>query len=153
MLALIPIANLIPTIANAALNVDLKDPSAVALKYIEDTSDAQRADEMGMAKGFKLLSKMNQQHGFDCPGCAWPDPKKPSILGEYCENGAKAIAEEATDKRITADFFSNNSVEHLSEQTDFYIGKLGRLTEPMYLSKNSSHYQRISWEDAFAKIT
>ena len=54
------------------------------------------ADEMGMAKGFKLLSKMNQQHGFDCPGCAWPDPEKPSVLGEYCENGAKAIAEEAT---------------------------------------------------------
>lgn len=110
------------------------------------------ADEMGMAKGFKLLSKMNQQHGFDCPGCAWPDPEKPSVLGEYCENGAKAIAEEATDKRITADFFSKNSVEDLSEQTDYYIGKLGRLTEPMYLAKNSSHYQPISWDDAFAKI-
>ena len=129
------------------------EPKTKAVGFPAITSSIKHiADEMGMAKGFKLLSKMNQQHGFDCPGCAWPDPEKPSILGEYCENGAKAIAEEATDKRITADFFSNNSVEHLSEQTDFYIGKLGRLTEPMYLPKNSSHYQRISWEDAFAKI-
>ena len=110
------------------------------------------ADEMGMAKGFQLLNKMNQQDGFDCPGCAWPDPKKPSALGEYCENGAKAIAEEATDKRISADFFTKNSVEQLSEQTDYYIGKLGRLTEPMYLAKDSSHYQAISWDDAFTKI-
>ncbi len=110
------------------------------------------ADEMGMAKGLKLLNKMNQKDGFDCPGCAWPDPKKPSALGEYCENGAKAIAEEATDKRITADLLSKHSVEELSEQTDYYIGKLGRLTEPMYLAKNSSHYQSISWDDAFTKI-
>jgi molybdopterin-dependent oxidoreductase alpha subunit len=117
------------------------------------TSSIQHiADEMGLAKGFKLLSKMNQQHGFDCPGCAWPDPEKPSVLGEYCENGAKAIAEEATDKRITADFLSKHSVEELSEQSDFYIGKLGRLTTPMFLPKDSSYYQPISWEDAFAKI-
>jgi molybdopterin-dependent oxidoreductase alpha subunit len=110
------------------------------------------AEEMGMVKGFKLLNKMNQQSGFDCPGCAWPDPEKPSILGEYCENGAKAIAEEATDKRITSDFFSKHSVEELSQQTDFYIGKLGRLTEPMFLGKNSSHYKPISWSEAFSKI-
>ena len=78
--------------------------------------------------------------------------KKPSILGEYCENGAKAIAEEATDKRITAGFLSKHSVEELSKQTDYYIGKLGRLTEPMFLAKGSSHYQPISWSDAFTKI-
>jgi molybdopterin-dependent oxidoreductase alpha subunit len=134
---------------------DLKvsEPKTKAVGFPAITSSIKHiADEMGMAKGFKLLSKMNQQHGFDCPGCAWPDPEKPSVLGEYCENGAKAIAEEATDKRITADFFSKNSVEHLSEQTDYYIGKLGRLTQPMYLAKNSSHYQPISWDDALAKI-
>jgi molybdopterin-dependent oxidoreductase alpha subunit len=110
------------------------------------------ASEMGIAKGLKLLNKMNQQHGFDCPGCAWPDPKKPSALGEYCENGAKAIAEEATDKRITAEFLTKHSVEELSEKTDYYIGKLGRLTEPMYLAKGSSYYQPISWNEAFNKI-
>lgn len=125
--------------------------SAVGIPAIT-SSIKHIASEMGMAKGLKLLNKMNQQDGFDCPGCAWPDPKKPSALGEYCENGAKAIAEEATDKRITSDFLSKHSVEELSNQTDYYIGKLGRLTEPMFLAKDSSHYQPISWDDAFTKI-
>jgi molybdopterin-dependent oxidoreductase alpha subunit len=134
-------------------DLKISDPKTKAVGMPAITSSIKHiADEMGIAKGFKLLNKMNQQDGFDCPGCAWPDPEKPSALGEYCENGAKAIAEEATDKRITADFFSKNSVEYLSEQTDYYIGKLGRLTEPMYLSKNSSHYQPISWDEAFNKI-
>jgi molybdopterin-dependent oxidoreductase alpha subunit len=110
-------------------------------------------EEMSIWKGIGLLNKMNQKDGFDCSGCAWPDPdEKRSKLGEYCENGAKAIAEEATDKRIDADFFKNNSVEKLSEQTDYWIGKLGRLTEPMYLAENSSFYEPISWDDAFKKI-
>ena len=134
-------------------DLTISEPKTKAVGMPAITSSIKHiADEMGMAKGFKLLNKMNQQDGFDCPGCAWPDPEKPSALGEYCENGAKAIAEEATDKRITASFFSKNSVEHLSEQTDYYIGKLGRLTEPMYLPKGSSHYQSISWDDAFTKI-
>jgi molybdopterin-dependent oxidoreductase alpha subunit len=133
--------------------LSLTTPKTKAVGFPAITSSIKHiAEEMGMAKGFKLLSKMNQQHGFDCPGCAWPDPEKPSVLGEYCENGAKAIAEEATDKRITADFLSKHSVEELSQQSDFYIGKLGRLTTPMFLPKDSSYYQPISWEDAFTKI-
>jgi len=134
-------------------DLTVREPKIKAVGMPAITSSIKHiAEEMGLAKGFKLLSKMNQQDGFDCPGCAWPDPEKPSILGEYCENGAKAIAEEATDKRVTADFFSKNTVEHLSEQTDYYIGKLGRLTEPMFLPKGSSHYQPISWTEAFSKI-
>lgn len=110
-------------------------------------------EEMGIWKGIGLLNKMNQKDGFDCSGCAWPDPDdKRSKLGEYCENGAKAIAEEATNKRINAAFFKENSVEKLSKQTDYWIGKLGRLTEPMYLAENSSFYEPISWDDAFKKI-
>ena len=110
-------------------------------------------EEMGIWKGIGLLNKMNQKDGFDCSGCAWPDPDgNRSKLGEYCENGAKAIAEEATDKRVNADFFKKNSVEKLSEQTDYWIGKQGRLTEPMYLAENSSFYEPISWDDAFKKI-
>ena len=110
--------------------------------------------EMGVWNGIKLLSKMNQKEGFDCPGCAWPDPDgKRSRLGEYCENGAKAIAEEATKSRVTPDFFAKHSVEWLSEQTDYFLGKAGRITHPMYLAKDSSHYVQISWEDAFDKIS
>ncbi len=111
------------------------------------------SEELGILKGIKVLNKMNQKGGFDCSGCAWPDSDDSrSALGEYCENGAKAIAEEATTKRVTPEFFEKYTVEELSEQTDFWIGKRGRITHPMYLAKDSSKYVPISWEDAFAKI-
>ena len=135
-------------------NLTLKKPKQKAVGIPAITSSLKHIiDEMGLTKGLKVLSKMNQKEGFDCPGCAWPDPDgKRAVLGEYCENGAKAIAEEATNKRITAEFFKNNSIEFLSEQTDLWIGKLGRLTEPMFLPEGSSHYEPISWEKAFEKI-
>ncbi len=104
-------------------------------------------------RGGKALFKMNQFDGFDCPSCAWPDPDdERSPIAEYCENGAKALAEEATSKKITAEFFKNNSVEQLSNLTDYEIGHLGRLSEPMYLPKGATHYQPISWDAAFKKI-
>ena len=110
--------------------------------------------EMGVWRGIKLLNKMNQKDGFDCPGCAWPDPDgKRSGLGEYCENGAKAIAEEATIKRVEPAFFKKHSVEEMSEWTDYKIGKSGRITHPMYLAEGSSHYEEISWDTAFEKIS
>lgn len=109
-------------------------------------------DEVGLLDGMRILNRLNKNGGFDCPGCAWPDPKHRSKLGEYCENGAKAIAEEATKKRLTADFFAEHSVEELSTWSDYEIGKAGRLTEPMILRKGSSHYEPISWEAAFAKV-
>jgi molybdopterin-dependent oxidoreductase alpha subunit len=109
--------------------------------------------EMDAARGAKALFSLNQNTGFDCPGCAWPDPDdERSPLGEYCENGAKAIAEEATTKKITADFFAANSVSSLSQLTDYEIGKKGRIAEPMYLPKGASNYEPISWDDAFKKI-
>ncbi len=111
-------------------------------------------EEMGLISGIKVLNKMNQKGGFDCPGCAWPDPDDHrSRLGEYCENGAKAIAEEDTDKLLKPDFFSNNSVEDLSKLSDFNIGKAGRITQPMYLKEGSSYYTAIEWDDAFKLIT
>jgi len=99
------------------------------------------------------LFVMNQKGGFDCSSCAWPDPDdERSPIAEYCENGAKALAEEATTKKITADFFAKNSVYDLALTTDFEIGRHGRLAEPMYLPKGGTHYQPISWDDAFKKI-
>lgn len=109
--------------------------------------------ELGIWQGIKVLNKMNQKDGFDCPGCAWPDPDgKRSKLGEYCENGAKAIAEEATRKRVDPAFFSKYSVEEMSNWTDYKIGKSGRITEPMYLKEGASKYEPISWENAFELI-
>jgi molybdopterin-dependent oxidoreductase alpha subunit len=105
-------------------------------------------------RGGRALFSMNQFDGFDCPSCAWPDPDdERSKLGEYCENGAKALAEEATSKTIGAEFFRDNSVYDLAKLTDFEISQLGRIAEPIYLPKGGTHYQPISWDDAFAKIS
>ncbi|MFT5736964.1 MAG: molybdopterin-dependent oxidoreductase alpha subunit [Maribacter sp.] len=108
--------------------------------------------EMGALEALSTLSKMNQKDGFDCPGCAWPDPEAPSKLGEYCENGAKALAEEATYKKVDAHFFKTHSVEEISTWSDFKIGKSGRLTSPMVLKEGSIHYEPISWKNAFTLI-
>ncbi|MBD0725963.1 hypothetical protein B6A10_12300 [Flavobacterium sp. L1I52] len=110
-------------------------------------------EDKTVARGGKALFKMNQMGGFDCPSCAWPDPDdERSPLGEYCENGVKALAEEATTKKVTPEFFKENSVYALSQLTDYEIGKKGRLTDPLYLPKNGTHYEAISWDAAFQKI-
>lgn len=109
--------------------------------------------EAGFFRGLKALNKLNKKSGFDCPSCAWPDPDdERSRVAEYCENGAKAVADEATAKAIGADFFSKNPVHDLAELNDYEIGLKGRIAEPMYLPKGATHYQPISWESAFIKI-
>lgn len=110
--------------------------------------------EMGPGRAWKALIELNQKDGYDCPGCAWPDPDgHRSPIAEYCENGAKAIAEEATTKKCDPDFFAKNSVYDLAQLTDYQIGKSGRVTDPMYLPKGATHYQPISWDEAFNKIS
>ncbi len=109
-------------------------------------------NEMGVNKSFRALTRMNQKEGFDCPGCAWPDPEKRSKLGEYCENGVKALAEEGTHKTVDKDFFAKYSVEELSEWSDFKIGKSGRITEPMVLRPDKINYEPISWKEAYELI-
>ena len=109
--------------------------------------------ETGPVRGFKGLFKMNQKGGFDCSSCAWPDEDgHRSKIAAYCENGAKALAEEATTKKLTADFFAKNSVADLAKLSDMEIGKKGRIALPVYLPKNGTHFEPISWEDAFYKV-
>jgi molybdopterin-dependent oxidoreductase alpha subunit len=108
--------------------------------------------EPGLARGVAALSHLNQFDGIDCPGCAWPDPDHDRSLNEYCENGVKAIAEEATSKRCTPEFFAQWSVSELSKQSDYWLGHQGRLTHPMVLREDSDHYEPISWDDAFRMI-
>ena len=110
-------------------------------------------EEKTVIRGTRALFKMNQFGGFDCPSCAWPDPDdERSPLGEYCENGAKALAEEATTKRVTPEFFKQHSVFDLAKMNDYEIGKMGRITDPMYLPEGGTHYEKITWDDAFKKI-
>ena len=109
--------------------------------------------EMTLSACTKTLFSLNQYNGIDCPGCAWPDPdEERSVLGEYCENGAKAISEEATSKRVGPDFFKQHSIAELSNWSDYQLGKSGRLTEPMILRKGSGHYESISWPEAIEHI-
>src|SRR6187401_2992812 len=87
--------------------------------------------EVGLRRGARTLLHLNQPDGFDCPGCAWPEPHHTSRV-EFCENGAKAVAEEATDRRITPAFFAEHSIASLAGETDYWLGQQGRLTTPMH---------------------
>ena len=103
---------------------------------------------MPKGKAFHVLNRLNQKEGVDCPGCAWPDPAHRSKLGEYCENGVKAIAEEAMSARANPDFFAKYSVADLKAQSDYWLGQQGRLTHPMLIKAGETHYQAISWDEA-----
>ena len=105
--------------------------------------------EAGLVKGARLLKQLNQFEGYDCPGCAWPDPDGQRSAFEFCENGAKAIAEEGTKERVTPEFFARYSLKELSEQSDLWLGKQGRLTHPMLLRPGATHYEPLSWDAAF----
>jgi len=108
--------------------------------------------EAGVARGTRLLFRLNQVDGYDCPGCAWPDPDSGRAVAEFCENGAKAIAEEGTTRKVGPEFFARHSVAELSQRSDYWLGKQGRLTHPMVLRPGADHYQPISWDDAFSLI-
>ena len=126
--------------------------SAVGYKAIK-SAITHIKEEVGLVKGIGLLAKLNQKNGFDCPGCAWPDPdEKRAFLAEYCENGAKAVAEEATKNRVSPLFFATHSISKLSELSDYEIGKKGRITHPVVVYEGRDYYEEISWEDAFNMI-
>ncbi|GHE94340.1 formate dehydrogenase subunit alpha [Amycolatopsis deserti] len=113
-------------------------------------------EQMGTGRTVKTLRLLNQRDGFDCPGCAWPEPRAEDgehrKFAEFCENGAKAVAEEATKRRIGREFFAQHSVEELHGRTDYWLGQQGRLTEPMVLREGGTHYEPIGWDDAFRLI-
>ncbi len=107
--------------------------------------------EMGVRRSLKTLLAMNQEHGFDCPSCAWPDPAKRKTA-EFCENGSKAVAWEATRKRVGPDFFAEHSVEELRTRDHHWLESNGRLTTPMYLAPGATHYEEITWDRALDVI-
>jgi molybdopterin-dependent oxidoreductase alpha subunit len=109
-------------------------------------------NEMGVARGVRTLLKLNQPAGFDCPGCAWPEPDGERSHAEFCENGAKHVADEATTKRVAPEFFRKWSVADLSCKSDYWLGKQGRITNPMVLRRRATNYEQITWDEAFALI-
>jgi molybdopterin-dependent oxidoreductase alpha subunit len=109
------------------------------------------AAQMGAVRSVRTLLKLNQPDGFDCPGCAWPEPEH-THTAEFCENGAKAVAEEATLRRIGPEFFAEHSVADLAGRSGYWLGQQGRLTTPMLLEEGASHYTPIGWNAALELV-
>src|ERR1044072_5395643 len=108
--------------------------------------------EVGLVTGVRTLLKINQAGGIVCPGCAWPEPDKERSHFEFCENGAFHVAEESTTKRVTPEFFAKRSLADLASQSDEWLCAQGRLTHPMFLRRGATHYEPISWDNAFELI-
>ena len=110
-------------------------------------------EHMGVRRSAQTLLKLNQVDGFDCQGCAWPDPDaEHRHTAEFCENGVKAVADEATRDHLDRDFFARHSLADLAEHTDYWLNQQGRITEPYVVREGSTHYEPISWDDAFAMM-
>ncbi|OBA67997.1 hypothetical protein A5780_09230 [Nocardia sp. 852002-20019_SCH5090214] len=109
-------------------------------------------EQMGIVRTARTLTRVNQRHGFDCPGCAWPEPTGHRRPAEFCENGAKAVAEEATVRTVTPEFFATHSLDDLAGKTGYWLGQQGRLTHPMVLRPGDTHYSPIAWEQAYRLI-
>ena len=122
--------------------------SAAGLPSVIKALQKTMAD-MGPARTVETLLRVNQKDGFDCPGCAWPDRDSNRATFEFCENGAKAVADEATTHKITREFFAKYDVATLSAQPDVWLNAQGRLTEPMLLDESARYYTPIGWNDAF----
>ncbi|MEZ0211199.1 MAG: FdhF/YdeP family oxidoreductase [Methylophilus sp.] len=110
---------------------------------------AQLALQKIPVKGVLTLLAQNQPDGFDCPGCAWPDKEHTSTF-EFCENGVKAVAAEATNKRVPPEFFAKHTVTELMQWSDFDLENEGRLTHPMRYNPDTDQYEVVLWDDAFA---
>ena len=108
--------------------------------------------KMGLAKTVRTLLMVNQKDGFDCPGCAWPDPQHRTSF-EFCENGAKAVADEAMKANVNERFFQKHSIQDLLKRSDYWLNRQGRLAHPMIKRPQATHYESISWEDALDLIT
>ncbi|HEU4562909.1 MAG TPA: FdhF/YdeP family oxidoreductase [Longimicrobium sp.] len=107
--------------------------------------------EKSIVQGMKALRVINQVEGFDCPGCAWPEPKDHRSHFEFCENGAKAVAAETTSRRADPAFFRKHTVDELLAQSDYWLEQQGRLSHPMIRRAGSDHFEAIGWDEAFAR--
>lgn len=131
---------------------DPGDKPAGGMASILNTAK-QLAKEKALVPGVSALRVLNQDGGVDCPGCAWPESRDPDERShfEFCENGAKAVAAEATRKRVTPEFFARYSVDELAAQSDYWLEQQGRVAQPVILREGTRHFEPIGWDEAFAK--
>jgi len=140
-----------PPVETEGLRLGGASKAAAGLKAVEKSMEFT-IGEMGLVRGVGALLRLNQKDGFDCQSCAWPNPDGDRSFAEFCENGAKAVADEGMSRRIGPQFFREHSVTDLAGRSDHWLGQQGRLTEPMVLRPGAGHYEPISWEGAFALV-
>ncbi|MEE2569836.1 FdhF/YdeP family oxidoreductase [Pseudarthrobacter sp. J64] len=135
-------------------DLDVHEPktSAAGLKAVAVAME-RGVSQAGVTRTVRSMLRVNQHGGFDCPGCAWPESitgkRKPA---EFCENGAKAIAEENTTRVVTPEFWAKHSIAELETKTEYWLGSQGRITEPVVIRPGDTHYSPITWQDAFSLI-
>ncbi|MER5554397.1 FdhF/YdeP family oxidoreductase [Streptomyces sp. NPDC002793] len=133
-----------------APQIDAVQHAAAGLPAVAHTLRIAQ-QQMGVRRTAQTLLKVNQKDGFDCPGCAWPEGDK-RHAAEFCENGAKAVAEEATLRRVTPDFFAAHPVADLATRSGYWLGQQGRITQPMYLPEGADRYEPVAWDRALEII-
>ncbi len=137
-------------IDESKLSVTKPKTTAVGLPAVANALKIS-LEQMGPLRSIQTLLAVNQVDGFDCMGCAWPEHEKRNAA-EFCENGAKAVAEEGTRRRVTPEFFAQHSIADLKTRDDYWLGQQGRLTHPMLLEEGATHYKPIEWDDAYELI-
>ncbi|ADG98329.1 oxidoreductase alpha (molybdopterin) subunit [Segniliparus rotundus DSM 44985] len=135
----------------ADLAVTAPEDHAAGVKAVM-VSMVRALPQMKPARTAKAFARLNQDHGFDCPSCAWPDPQGRRRVAEFCENGAKAVSDEATKAKAGPDFFARHSLADLDGRTNYWLGQQGRLTHPMVARPGATHYEPISWDEAYRLI-
>jgi molybdopterin-dependent oxidoreductase alpha subunit len=133
------------------LRVSDVERSAAGLPAVVSTMK-HALGKMGVVRTARTLLKINQKGGFDCQSCAWPDPDDDRHIAEFCENGAKAVADEAMSARVTPEFFRQWSIADLSNKSDYWLNRQGRITHPMLLRKGATHYEPVAWAEAFKLV-
>jgi molybdopterin-dependent oxidoreductase alpha subunit len=108
--------------------------------------------QLGVGRTYDTWRRVNKTDGFDCPGCAWADPDGKPHTVEFCENGAKAFADDASTRPCEPDFFARYSVAELAQQSDLWLNSQGRVAHPMFLAPGEDHYRPIAWDDAFRLV-
>jgi len=139
------------TIDESRLEVTEREREAAGVRAVL-VSMRRALTQMGPLRTGATLARVNQRHGFDCPGCAWPEEHGGRKLAEFCENGAKAVAEEATKRLVTPEFFARHSIADLDSRPEYWLSQQGRLTHPMVLRPGDDHYRPIGWDDAYRLI-
>src|SRR3954463_6447925 len=135
-------------------DLHVRPPEKVAAGYKAIKASMKHAfSKMGPIRGTRALLHLNQKHnGIDCQSCAWPAPDGRRTFAEFCESGAKAMADEGTKERATPELFAKSSVAELSQHDDYWLNCQGRLTHPMVLRPGATHYTAIEWDEAFQII-